>query len=394
MNRRDIDALHSAGLITDEQRKAIIKHNTAQPPAELKAPNRGLILFLSTLAVILIVSGAIVLISTHWHEITPFMKASAGILIMLLAWIGCWRLREKKPGVAEALGLLGACMWGVNLMLHGVLFEPDTPAVESAFIFFIGLLPIPFLLRQRVLIGVVALYSFFLLTLMLIFPEPAWLSLSHLSEQKGVTLILYATLAILWWLVGEKCRRREGVCEGYYWIAAPSFIAFLSIMQAALLYSSGVYQPHMGSHLWWLVAALPLPVGILLLKEKGRRPRLSHILLLASTVALLPIAVYLSYCPTWHEVAGLLVCSAYALVLTAAGIRCGRKSWANYSAILMGFVFINLLYHIGTSLTDAGLIIMATGFSVLAFAFLLEGHRRRIIKKITANTPPTSTTKA
>ena len=386
MKRRDIKDLYSAKFITEEQYEAIVQHYNAGEKTPVAAPSRAFIVILSTLAALLIIIGALVLVDFHWHEITSPMKVTAGIVIMLLAWVGCWLLAKKKPGVSEGLGLLGAGMWGVNLVIHGVLFQPNTPAVVAFFVFFIGLLPIPFLVRQRRLIGGVALCSFVLLALMLNDPASTWLSLRHL--ESGVAMLLVSGLILLWWMLAERFRRCENFYEDYRWLGPIFFLAYLAIIQAPLMYNIGGLPV---GPLWWIIPGVELAAGIALLTPWRGKEQKSLMVLLLGAVGLQAVAVALSACrPTCHAVAGLLACSAYALLLTILGVKSGRKAWINYSGVMMCFVFINLLYHIGTSLSDSGLIIMATGIAVLAFAFLLEGQRRRLIKKVTTDSTPTT----
>lgn len=384
MNRREIESLFASGIITEEQRNAIIAKFVQEPEKNLPSPNRTLVFFLGTIAALMIVSGALVLIVSHWQEITPLAKTLSGIVIMLLAWWGSSRLRKKKPIVSEGLGLLGTGMWGVNIILHGILFEPGNPAVEAFFVFFAGIIAVPFLVKQRLLIGIVALCSFILLALMLNAPESSWLSLADLKHTQGGTVIaIIAGMLLIWWLVGEKCRRHVGVYEHYYWITPPCFIIFLSLVQTILLYdwkhlSMGTYG--------WLA---PLSTLLILLALKPKQAGwLCWLALTGWSCALIPIAVHLSWHPEHREVIGLTIGCAYAISLGIIGARSHRQSWINYSALMMIFVFIYLLVRIKNSFSDSGLLLMATGLAVLVFAFLLEGQRRRLINKVKQPTLP------
>lgn len=383
MTHLDVEKLYNEKIITDRQRDAILARLVNKQTPPVSAPDRGLITVLTTLATLLIVIGAIIVVSTHWDEVTASMKSAACMVMLALAWIGCWLLREKKPAVSEGLGLLGSCMWGVNIMVNVVLYDIPGSFTDWFFIFFIGILPIPFLLRQRILIGVVAASSFVLLSLMLYENSDSILSLYPYARQTGTAMLLNTGLMLVWWLVGEFCRRSRGVCAGYYWIAIPSFIAFIGTMQGILLYGSGNELP---MQLWSLAVPLLIIICSTLCKPvEGTRAQLCAVAICCALLQL--VALALGDCPAvFHDMLGLLSCSAFALALTAMGVKCNRRSWINYAALMMVCVFFNLMHHISRSVSDSGFIFIAVGVSVLAFAFLLEGQRRRLIKKVTERT--------
>ena len=378
MNRRDVESIYTAGIITAEQRDAIIAKFLPAPRTHAITPDKCGVFILTALAALMIVGGASVLVVSHWQDISPLAKTLSGIAIMLMAWLGCYKLRTDRPLVSEGLGLLGTGMWGVNIILHGILFDPGTPVVEGFFLFFVGMAPIPFLVRQRLLIGIVALSSFILFIMMLHAPESSRLSLAYLrSCQSGTVMTIIIGLLLFWWLIGEKCRRHEGVYKHYYWIALPCFIIFLGTAQSYLLYDWGCLK--MGMYGW----LAPLITLLLLIALKPKNTRwICWLALAAFSCALMPLAVHLSWHTEYTEVISLTICCAYAITLAIIGAKSGRLSWINYSALMMIFVFINLLYHTFQSLSDSGLLLMTTGLAVLVFAFLLEGQRRRLINQV------------
>lgn len=373
MNRKEIATPKTEGQIpTSPQSPAIKRIYTPQP----RTPGKELIFVLGTLAAILIVVGALIQAISHWQDITPLMRTIGGMLIMVAAWVGAYLLREKKPGVAECLVLVAAGMWGANIVLHNILFELDVPAVNSFFIFFIGVAPVPFLLRQRILIAVVAVSSFILYTMMLHAPQSSWLHIA--SQPSGAVLGVFVGLALLWWLVGEKCRGHKGTFAGYYWISIPSYLTFLALMQYHLLHN----EKEMSMGVWGWITPIVVLAMFLLLKPKFA-DRNSWAILAVATSALVPLAVLISGLESSRDALGLLIFSIYAMYLMMTGVKYSRPAWINYGAIAMVFVGIDLLIHISRSLTDSGLILMASGLVLLVFTFLLEGQRRRLIKQVT-----------
>lgn len=388
MNRRDIEQLYTDNLISAEQCDAILAQLKARNTPPAKAPERDLILTLGTVAALLFLGGAAVLITSHWQEITPFMKTTGSIVFMVLAWIGCGLLQKRKPNLAEVLGLVGAGMWGVNNLLIHILYEADTSLLTSFFIFFVGLAPIPFLMRQRILIGGVMLCSYILLHLMLTSSDSVWMSLAAfvISAQTGSILLLYTSLMIFWWVVGERCRSSHGICSGYGWISHLSFLALLGTAQLYLLYISA--DDLSTSPVAWVAILLVLALAILLPPKDF--PRLPWSMLALATCALVPISVLMGEDRNiWQDMLGFLTCSAYAIFLLLLGMKYARPAWVNYSAILMLFIVANMLYHIASSAEESGLILMTSGIALLALTFLLEGQRRRIIMNM--NSTPADT---
>lgn len=383
MKASDIDYLHTAGFITQPQREAILAHLLDRPAQEIPPPQRIFIYFLATLAALLIVSGAIVLAVSHWQAIPPIMKSASGMLIMALAWAGCWWLRVKKPLVSEGLGLLGAGMWGANIVLHGRLFELNNPPVEGFFLFFIGVLPIPFLLRQRILIGIVMICSFLLLAEMLTAPESSWLSMAWLSRFDGTAWSLFMALLLIWWMVGEKCRGSLSICRDYFWVGFPTYAAFLCVVQFYLLYGGEGMRTLECNWVIFAVLALLAPLF------KPRQASWLHwISVAAASIALLPLAIHLSWHTAYREVLGMLICAAFSGAFMVVGVRSGRLTWTYISIVMMAFIFFDLLVRIAHSLSDSGLFLMALGAAVLVFAYALEKQRRFLVDKAKKNALP------
>src|ERR1017187_8486484 len=89
MKHADIQKLHDAGLITDEQRQKIIGH------FQLKEDGGGKFLaIVSLIGAVLIAAGITLLIAAHWNEIPRGVKIAAGLLLLLGFHAGGWWLRE------------------------------------------------------------------------------------------------------------------------------------------------------------------------------------------------------------------------------------------------------------------------------------------------------------
>lgn len=373
-------------LITEQQRDEIMARCITPAAPAIPVPRRALVYVLTVVAGILIVVGATVQAVARWQSITPLMKSAAAMLILAAAWLGYFLLRRRKPLVAEALAFVGAGMWGANIVLHASLFELDTPGVELLFLFLIGVLLIPFLVRQRLLIGVVALCSYILVQCMAGAPESSWLSLPWVSGAEGTLWSLSMALVLIWWMLGERCRGSLGVCRGYYWISYPAFAYYLLSTQLFLLYGTGAMQA--APYTWCIYAVAAL--FAFLLKPKGMR-RLHWLAATLGSLALLPLAVYLPWHSVYRAVWGMFAAAAYSGLFMALCARSGRLLWG-VAAIGMAFaIFVDVLVRIHRSLSDSGLFLMATGLAVLVFAFVLEKQRRFLLCRTKGSAPQAST---
>lgn len=377
MNICDIEKLYTAGLISKDQRDKITAQFFPTPKQEINPPGRAFVYFLAVLAAILITTGALLLAISYWQEITPFMKSAAGILIMILAWIGRWRLREKKPMVSEGLALLGVGMWGANIVLINHQFSLGLPAVECAFLFYAGALPIPFLIHHRILLGVAFAFSLIMLPLMDSAPESSWLALPWLHTLKGSAISLLSSILLIWWMVGEKSRLSKGVCEGYYWVSFPAFAIFLLMMQSVLLYTPAPLATI--EHNWIICVA---PMLFIPLLKPANIPWAHWVMVALSSCLLPPLAIHLSWHTAYHEIIGMFTCAIYCGIFMMASVRNGRHSWLYVSISISVFIFFDLLVRISESFEDSGLFLISTGVAVLAFAYALDKQRSYLIHKM------------
>ena len=121
MRHSDIQKLHEAGLITDEQRQKIIER------FQLKEDSSGNFLaIISMVGAVLIAAGITLLISAHWNDIPRGVKIAGGLALMLGFHAGGWWLREvqgKYRKTGEALHFVGSCLFLANIALIGTAID-------------------------------------------------------------------------------------------------------------------------------------------------------------------------------------------------------------------------------------------------------------------------------
>ena len=163
MKISDLEKIHEAGLITDEQRDKIIAH------FGLKEEGGKFLVIISFIGAVLIAAGIVLLISAHWDEIPRGVKVAIGLLLMLGAHGAGWWLREGGPGAkipefsasllarvrgqygktGEALQFLGSALFLGNIALVGQIYHLESRTPNAFLLWLAGIAALPWLLRSR-----------------------------------------------------------------------------------------------------------------------------------------------------------------------------------------------------------------------------------------------------
>lgn len=373
MKRKEIEQLQAAGIISAEQAAAIAEH------FHLNGGRRWnwLVLSMSSLAGALILGGIIMLISANWESIPDLVKMGVAMALLPGFWIAWARTRVTYPWISEGLGLVGGGMWLGCIALYGQIFQLQNPFAEGCLLFFLGVCAIPFIVRQRMLVVVVAVASAVLLGA-LMYNFESWVSLRPWIHEDATYLGAWMLLCLVWWLLGEHWRVARGFCRSYAWIGIVAILHFLGIVQAPLLYQ--VVRAEDGAVLPALLLAVPL---LLLWKPKGVAwPHWGLMIVLLSLPY--PIGLMLKD-SAGGEFLGVLCGFAMGGGLMYLGHAAKRLSWLNYGSLMVLFAGIALIANVLESLTESGLVLIVAGLLMLGLVWLLEKQRRVLAKSIKEN---------
>jgi uncharacterized membrane protein len=145
MNANDIDRIHAAGLISDDQRQAIFTHFRLGD-----SPNR-LLLILSVIGGIMVAAGLILVMAANWDRIPELVKISAGLALMVGCHLGGWWLRRagRFHAAAEGLNLIGSLLFLGNIALLGQVFNLGSRPQNAILLWLAGIAPTALLLRSK-----------------------------------------------------------------------------------------------------------------------------------------------------------------------------------------------------------------------------------------------------
>lgn len=385
MKRTDIESILDEGLITPAQSDAIIE----KFHLEERKSSKWLAVSLSSLAGLLVLGGIIMLISANWEFIPPMVKMGTGIGLMVLFWVLHICFSGKRPVTAEAFSLLGGGMWLANIALYAQIFNLQNPFVEGCALFFAGIVLLPLLTRQRVLVAAVAVTSIVLFIAATDpLPEDSFLSLRDyaLPNQDYFGFAGVTALMVFWWVVSERCRDCKSYLRSHAWLAIPAGLALVFFLQGILQYVEQWGEPSTYTLEQWtptLYALAIVPVVLLLFKPKGPWGIWLFFTLCTTVMA---CAYYALRLPELAELPGRLIaiglCFAYGIVFMFTGTRFLRLSWINYGSLFIVCAGIALMADVFDSFTESGIALIGCGVLLFVLLCLVESSRRKVANKV------------
>ena len=383
MKRSDIERILGEGLITPAQYDAII----GKFHLEENKSHKWLAVSLSSLAGLLVLGGIIMLVSANWEFIPPMVKMGTGIALMVLFWVLHICFAEKRPVTAEAFSLLGGGMWLANIALYAQIFNLQNPFAEGCALFLAGIILLPLLTRQRVLVAAVALTTV-VLFLAAVDGDSSLITLEPYVQPDEEFFVMagVSALIVFWWVVSERCRDCKGYLRSHAWLAIPAGLALVFFWQAILQYEKVWHEPAAYTLEQWtptLCVLALVPVVLLLFKPKGPWGIWLFFTLCTTVMAGAYAALRL---PETAELPGRLIaiglCFAYGIVFMFTGTRFLRLSWINYGSLFIICAGIALMVDVFDSFTESGIALIACGVLLFVLLCLVESSRRKVAAKV------------
>ena len=393
MKYSDVEKLRELGLISDEQRQAIVERLQLREEGTNK-----LLIILSTIGALLVVAGIVLLIAANWEGIPRGAKVAAALALMLGAWWGGWLLREcpgRHPRIGEALYLIGAGMWLANIVLIGQIYNLSSRPSNAFLLWLAGIAVLPWVLRIKSLF-VLSLAAFGVWLGVMLNERKSWIQADAVESQ----FVCYGLCGLA--LIGWGFRMR-----GTRWgdFASPAEkTGLLTLLFSA--YPMSFEFRHFG-----VATDIVDPVLVLLLGLSGLAcvlavlgfRRLERELTpqwrwlwggtLAGIVAMQWAWLLISRTDPygyglhlqWIFPLGLAVAS---FIQVQVGILLRSAFTVNFAVVYLALLILAIYIRLFGSMATTGGMFLASGLFLIGFGYYLERKRRDFIARL--RTQPTA----
>ena len=406
MKHADIQKLHDAGLITDEQRQKIIGH------FQLKEDRGGNFLaIVSLIGAVLIAAGIVLLIAAHWNEIPRGVKIAAGLLLLAGFHAGGWWLSTLRSSPAtedgrevqgkyrktgEALHLIGSCLFLANIALIGQIYNIVSRPPNAFLLWWIGIAALPWLLRSKAQ-HVLLLIAFGIWFGLEVNERTGWIYCGNDERQ----LLLYSLLGLIYLGAGWMLRR------GAFADFAPpteklglfAFLVFFFPLtwKDAFGWRSGEINgwifPALG-----LVALVPLAVGIKNLRRLTAQWRWTWFAALFGMMFFMATVWFglwrtdfdggqrhlLYWAGSWTYLIAIIALFVFCLLQIQVGLQERSEFLVNLGVIFIALDIVAAYFSLFGSMARTGLMFLISGIFLIVFGVYLEKKRRKLMKQIKA----------
>ncbi len=374
MKIKVIEQLCEEGVLQRKQLDRIRMEAEKETPAT----RRWLATCLALLAAALVAAGGWMLMEGYWHLFSPTVRCIGGMLLMAAAWVGWYMQQEKRPQVAQGLALLGGILWMSNIVLISTLYQINGTTPDFLAISLLGLVFLPFLTRQVLLIGLVAGLSAILWLSMVESREDTFLDLHDFAQEHGIICYYISIILwLFWWLAGENWRSSRGLYRGYRWVGV---VALSYYLPCALQYltekNSDGGSPYLG--------AISLAVPALCALFKPRGAAWGPWMLFGITTGIFATSWELSQLPLEENVRCgliLLIAAVEAAVLMGTGVVLRRSSWVIIGACFAAFLVpVMVIKEIFPTQEMTGEVLIELAVLLVSAAFLISRAKRKEIQ--------------
>lgn len=392
MKYADIQSIHEAGLITDDQRRDIIEH------FHLSEDGGGgkFLAIVSAIGAVLVTAGVILLISAHWNEIPRGVKIAVGIALMLGAHGVGWWLREgvgKYPKTGEALHFIGSGMFLANIALLGQIYNIVSRPPNAFLLWWIGIAALPWLLRSKaqhvLLLLAVGIWFGFEVN-----ERDSWFSCFDDARQ----ILLYALLGLVYVGAGWLLRRTR-----FSQFAPPT--EKLGLLALLIFFFPLTWKDFFGWHNaelnQWSFFAVAGP-AILLLAIGGKNlPGLNRQWRWTWFAALAGVTVFIAtvwfgcwqleqsqqhygWGESWNYIGGIIALFIFCLLQIQVGLQTRSTFLVNVGVVFIALDILAAYCDLFGSMGRTGVMFLISGIFLIVFGVYLEKKRRKLMKQIKA----------
>lgn len=248
-----------------------------------------------------------------------------------VGWAVAWWQREKNPWLRELAGVAAAGCWCMSSVWVDAAYALHCTELVLL-VSFLGLAWVPWVLRQRVVLGVVMLQSICLLAMLMdtlrgMLPPNSLLDLPDIVHPLVWMKLLPALAAYGWWMLAERLREHRGRYAGYGWVGVPACVMcqFIVLFCCITAREAG--------------AKLLVPMAGMVIVALMLRPRVAWWRWLVTVVAAaLPIVVHELTDASMHVLGATTLLFPIAMMWLAVVQR--RREWVPCSALVLSIALV------------------------------------------------------
>lgn len=388
MKTLDIQKIHDAGLITEEQRQAIIEH------FKLDREGNRFLVIVGIIGAILVSAGIILLISANWENIPRFVKLAGGLALLIGAHVGGWALArdDKHPIASEILHLVGSGMFLANIALVGQIYNLSSRPPNAILLWLVGIAALPWILRSKAQ-HILTLCAFGLWLGLELNQHDSWLFFDGDARQFTV----YAILGVLFAGVGQLLDKTPFPEFGP---ATEKFgLLMLNISSYPLTLGFFYGSDKVASTAWVIVAiitaaavALTILAALRLRVIADAQWRWVWAAAQIGVLALMWVGLTVKTQGAWDSGHLLLgphwiaapVLFLFCLVQAHIGLI-RRSAWmVNLAIAFIGLHMMTAYFQLFGSMQTTGMMFVVTGVFLIGLAIYLERKRRSLLKRMAA----------
>lgn len=399
----EVEAWQAENLLPAETARVILARYGLVPGETVVTLRRSKIVAVFTvLAAVLIGVGVILVMSANWEQIPRFVR----LAILMAATLGFYyfgyRLaydRRTYPIAGAALLLIGALIWGASIFLISQMYHlggGEGGEATGALYWFIGVLPLAYILRSRLQLGLALLIG----TTWLMLAQSSVFDSSYgriiFPRFLAVGALLYALgLAHDAW---EPMRTHAGVLKTFgviYALITTYFLSFRWFWETYGWYGRSSTRP--SEALWFALAGVAIVLAALsatryLMPSRRDATAVAEGLCTAALGAIAAVTIVLATSflfahqqhgyhqgPTGLPVAFNLILLALELGVVSLGWYRHQPGWINLGLVMFGIQVVTRYFDIFGSLISGGLFFIGIGVVLLVCGFALEKARRRLV---------------